>query len=166
MGRPNKARAVVIAERRNKAVQMRLAGLPYRVIAEKLGYSNQKVASADVTRALQLAAKAQQESSEDLLQIEIDRLDRMMAALWGKACEGDVKSVEAVERLISRRSSLLGLDLINRNGAENSDVVSLLGNLFAQIQATNGLVALPPGVGLDAVEAEDAEVVEAVEVVR
>jgi len=33
---------------------------------------------------------------------------------------------------------LLGLDLLNRNGAENSDVVSLLGNLFQVIQATMG----------------------------
>ncbi|MET7334353.1 hypothetical protein [Nonomuraea sp. NPDC005650] len=140
---------------------MRLAGLPYRAIADKLGYSSLAAASKDVTRALQMASKAQQESSEELLQIEIDRLDRMMASLWTKACGGDVKAVEGVERLIARRCALLGLDLINRNGAENSDVVSLLGNLFAQIQATNGQVALPA-----AIDIEDAEVVEAVEVLR
>jgi hypothetical protein len=164
MGRPNKARAVVIAERRTKAVQMRLAGVPYKTIADKLGYASQAAASKDVTRALQMASRAQQESSEQLLQIEIDRLDRMMASLWTQACGGDVKAVEAVERLISRRCTLLGLDLINRNGAENSDVVSLLGNLFAQIQATNGQVALPPA-SAD-IDIDDAEVVEAVEVVR
>jgi hypothetical protein len=142
---------------------MRLAGVPYKTIADKLGYGSQAAASKDVTRALQMASRAQQESSEQLLQIEIDRLDRMMAALWTSACGGDVKAVEAVERLIARRSSLLGLDLINRNGAENSDVVSLLGNLFAQIQATNGQVALPAVVVADA---EEVEVVEAIEVIR
>lgn len=139
---------------------MRLAGLPYRAIADKLGYASDAAASKDVTRALQMASKAQQESGEELLQIEIDRLDRMMASLWTKACGGDVKAVEAVERLISRRCTLLGLDMINRNGAENSDIVSLLGNLFQVIQATNGQVALPPSVVDDA----DFEV-EAVEVV-
>jgi hypothetical protein len=107
---------------------MRLAGVPYKTIADKLGYGSQAAASTDVTRALTMAARAQQESSEQLLQIEIDRLDRMVAALCTSACGGDVKAVEAVERLIVRRCTLLGLDLINRNGAENSDVVSFLGN--------------------------------------
>ncbi|MEU4511762.1 hypothetical protein AB0G05_19900 [Nonomuraea wenchangensis] len=143
---------------------MRLAGVPYRTIADKLGYGSLAAASKDVTRALQMASRAQQESSEQLLQIEIDRLDRMMASLWTKACAGDVKAVEAVERLISRRCALLGLDLINRNGAENSDVVSLLGNLFQVIQATNGQVALPAATS--DIDLDDTEVVEAVEVVR
>lgn len=129
------ARQIEIAQRRTKAVQMRLAGMSYSAITEQLGYPSSGAASKDVTRALRAASKAQQESSEELLQIEIDRLDRMMAGLWAKAITGDTKAVEVIEKLIYRRCQLLGLDLINRNGVADGDVVSLLGTLFAQIQA-------------------------------
>ncbi|MEU8276479.1 hypothetical protein ACFYOK_36005 [Microbispora bryophytorum] len=128
------ARKVVIAQRRTKAVQLRLAGLSYAAIKEQLGYASAGAASKDVTRALREAARAQQESAEELLQIEIDRLDRVMAGLWPKAIAGDTKAAEVVEKLIYRRSTLLGLDLINRNGIDDGDTVSLLGSLFQQLQ--------------------------------
>ncbi|MEU1883409.1 hypothetical protein ABZ470_39400 [Streptosporangium sp. NPDC020072] len=129
------ARQIEIAQRRNKAVQMRLAGMSYPAITEALGYKSSGAASKDVTRALRAASKAMQENSEELLQIEIDRLDRLMAGLWTKAIGGDTKAVETIEKIIYRRCQLLGLDLINRNGVSDGDVVSLLGTLFAQIQS-------------------------------
>ncbi|GAA1770057.1 hypothetical protein [Nonomuraea bangladeshensis] len=133
-----RARATVVAERRAKAVQMRIAGISPTIIAENLGYSSSAAVTKDITRSLQKAAKAEQVASEHLLQIEIDRLDRLMAAVWAKALSGDVKAVEQAEKLIARRCALLGLDLINRNGSENSDIASLLGSLFANLQARHG----------------------------
>ncbi|MEV4091434.1 hypothetical protein [Streptosporangium saharense] len=125
------AKRVEVAERRAKVVQMRLAGLSYEVIAERLNIKGgARSASKDMTRALAAASKAQQESAEQLLDLEIKRLDRLMAALWPKALEGDVKAVETCEKLITRRTYLLGLDQMNRNGAQDGDMMSLLGALF------------------------------------
>ncbi|MEV4749057.1 hypothetical protein AB0K21_21985 [Streptosporangium sp. NPDC049248] len=131
---------------------MRTAGISPTIIAETLGYASSAAAVKDITRAMQKAAKAEHLASEQLLQIEIDRLDRLMAAVWAKALQGDVKAVEQAERLIARRCSLLGLDLLNRNGSENGDVVSLLGSLFAQMQARH----VPAGITVDVVDAIEA----------
>ncbi|PRX66121.1 hypothetical protein B0I32_106257 [Nonomuraea fuscirosea] len=133
-----RARSVVVAERRAKAVQMRIAGISPTIIAENLGYSSGAAVIKDITRSLQKAAQAEQMASEQLLQIEIDRLDRLMASVWGKALSGDVKAVDQAEKLIARRCSLLGLDLLNRNGSENADIASLLGNLFSNLKARHG----------------------------
>lgn len=149
-----RARATVVAERRAKAVQMRIAGISPTIIAENLGYSSSAAVIKDITRSMQKAAKAEQMASEQLLQIEIDRLDRLMASIWGKALSGDVKAVDQAEKLIARRCSLLGLDLINRNGSENGDIASLLGNLFASMQARHGQDEVSVQV-VDAIEASE-----------
>lgn len=147
-----RARATVVAERRAKAVQMRIAGISPTVIAETLGYSGSAAVTKDITRAMQKAAQAEHMASEQLLQMEIDRLDRLMASIWAKALSGDIKAVEQAEKLIARRCSLLGLDLINRNGSENSDIASLLGNLFASLKARHGQDEVQVEV-VDAIEA-------------
>ncbi|MFG1709222.1 hypothetical protein ACFLIM_39130 [Nonomuraea sp. M3C6] len=147
-----RASATVVAERRAKAVQMRIAGISPTIIAENLGYSSSAAVIKDITRSMQKAAKAEHIASEHLLQIEIDRLDRLMASVWAKALGGDVKAVDQAEKLIARRCALLGLDLINRNGSENSDVASLLGNLFASLQARNA----PDEVTVEVVDAIEA----------
>ncbi|WP_433235485.1 hypothetical protein ACQPYK_25420 [Streptosporangium sp. CA-135522] len=134
---------------------MRIAGISPTIIAETLGYASNAAAVRDITRAMQKAAKAEHLASEQLLQIEIDRLDRLMAGIWAKALQGDVKAVEQAEKLITRRCNLLGLDLINRNGSESADVIGLLGSLFAQMQARH----VPAGVTtveiVDAIEASE-----------
>ncbi|MEV0149700.1 MULTISPECIES: hypothetical protein [unclassified Nonomuraea] len=131
---------------------MRIAGISPTIIAENLGYSSSAAVIKDITRSMQKAAKAEHIASEHLLQIEIDRLDRLMAAVWAKALSGDVKAVDQAEKLIARRCSLLGLDLINRNGSENGDIASLLGNLFASLQSRHGQDEVSVEV-VDAIEA-------------
>ncbi|MGW4639569.1 hypothetical protein ACWEN6_13625 [Sphaerisporangium sp. NPDC004334] len=151
------AKKIQLAQRRSKAVQLRLAGVTYDKIATQLGYAGAGAASKDVTRALQAAAREQHENSEELLRLEIDRLDRLMAAVWANALSGDVKSIEAAERLISRRCVLLGLDLINRNGVADGDVASLLGTMLEQLQQRHSTApALHAAAGVVDVEVLDA----------
>ncbi|MGI5293164.1 hypothetical protein ACQEVF_59000 [Nonomuraea polychroma] len=130
----SKARQVEISQRRYQAVQMRIAGVSPTVIAERLGYSGAASVSKDIDRALQKAAKNEQMASEQLLKLEIDRLDRIMASLWPKVIKGEVNAAETALKCINRRATLLGLDLINRNGVADGDMASLLGNLLIQLQ--------------------------------
>lgn len=131
----SKSRQVEISQRRHQAVQMRTAGVSPTVIAERLGYSGAAAVSKDIDRALQRAAKQEHLASEHLLRLEIDRLDRIMAALWPKVIKADVSACETALKTINRRAALLGLDLINRNGVADTDMASLLGSMLAQLQS-------------------------------
>jgi len=153
----SKARQVEIAQRRYQAVQMRIAGVSPTVIAERLGYSGAAAVSKDIDRSLQKAAKAEHMASEQLLRLEIDRLDRIMASLWPKVLKGEIAACEAALKVINRRSALLGLDLINRNGVADGDMASLLGNLLAQLQQRHAV----PDPDTDAIL--DAEVIREIE---
>ncbi|TMR99527.1 hypothetical protein [Nonomuraea basaltis] len=127
-------RKLEISERRYQALQMRIAGVSAVVIAQRLGYSSPQLVSKDITNALKKAAKQEAMAAEELLNLEINRLDRMMAAVWPKVIKGEVNAVEAALKIVNKRASLLGLDLINRNGAADTDMASLLGNMLLQLQ--------------------------------
>ncbi|SEU46566.1 hypothetical protein [Nonomuraea wenchangensis] len=150
-------RKLELAQRRNQALQMRIAGVSPTLIAERLGYNSPQAAAGDITAALKRAAKAEGLAAEHLLHLEIDRLDRMMAALWPKVLKGEVNAADTCLKIIHKRASLLGLDQINRNGAPDNDMASLLGAMLAQLQQRYQ-VADPD---LDAIAAADvhAEVV-------
>ena len=141
-------------ERRYQALQMRIAGVSNAVIAQRLGYSSPQRVSKDVTNALKKAAKQEAMAAEELLNLEINRLDRMMASVWPRVLKGEVNAVEAALKIVNKRSSLLGLDLINRNGSESGDIASLLGNLFASMQARHGQDEVSVQV-VDAIEASE-----------
>lgn len=121
-------------ERRYQALQMRIAGVSNAVIAQRLGYSSPQLVSKDITTALKKAAKQEGMAAEELLHLEINRLDRMMASVWPKVIKGEVNAVEAALKIVNKRASLLGLDLIHRNGAADNDMASLLGNMLLQLQ--------------------------------
>ena len=78
-------------------------------------------------------------ASEQLLKLEIDRLDRIMASLWPKVLKGEVNAAETAFKCINRRAALLGLDLINRNGVADRDMASLLGNMLIQLQQKHAI---------------------------
>jgi hypothetical protein len=64
---------------------LRQAGASYPQIARELGYSDAKGAQRAVEAGLQTAGR---EIAAELLPLELDRLDRLQLALWGKAMDG------------------------------------------------------------------------------
>ncbi|MER7363292.1 hypothetical protein [Nonomuraea wenchangensis] len=149
-------------ERRYQALQMRIAGVSNAVIAQRLGYSSPQLVSKDITTALKKAAKQEAMAAEELLHLEINRLDRMMASVWPRVLKGEVNAVEAALKIVNKRASLLGLDLINRNGAADNDMASLLGNMLLQLQQRHNVpdpdtdVILEAEVIQGAIEYDDA----------
>jgi hypothetical protein len=149
-------------ERRYQALQMRIAGVSNAVIAQRLGYSSPQLVSKDITTALKKAAKQEAMAAEELLNLEINRLDRMMASVWPRVLKGEVNAVEAALKIVNKRASLLGLDLINRNGAADNDMASLLGNMLLQLQQRHNVpdpdtdVILEAEVIQGAIEYDDA----------
>ncbi len=106
----SKAQRAVTAERRAKALQLRLGGMQYQQIADVLGYADRAAACKDITRALEAHSKDVQQSTETLRTAEVARLDMLQEAMWSDAMAGAFKSVETVLKVIDRRIRLLGLD--------------------------------------------------------
>jgi hypothetical protein len=104
---PGKAEAA--AERRLKALQLRMAGVPYRSIAAQLDVSLAQ-AHEDVQRELEVLAEKSQAEAAHVRTLELERLDAMTMALWQQARQGNQGAVDRVLRVMERRSRLLGLD--------------------------------------------------------
>lgn len=100
-------RRIAAAERKAEALKLRKSGATYDEIAEKLGLANKASAFECVQRAIRDITK---EPAKDVLELEISRLDAMLAGLWDKATDGDEKAVTSALRIMDRRAKYLGLD--------------------------------------------------------
>ena len=119
----SRAQQAATAERRSKAVAMRLAGLDFQTIADRLGYASRGAAPTDITRALEQNVAEMHRNADVLRQEELDRLNRLQAGAWAAAAAGDVKAIQAVLGIIDRRCKLLGLDAPVRHEVVTLDVV-------------------------------------------
>lgn len=119
----SKAQRAATAERRGKAIAMRLAGLDYETIAQRLGYASRGAACQDITRALEANVAEQNRSADVLRQEELQRLNRLQAGVWQAAVSGDTKAVDTALRIIDRRCKLLGLDAPVRHEVVTLDAI-------------------------------------------
>lgn len=110
----SKAQRAKTADRRGKAIALRLAGMDWQTIADRLDYSSRAAACVDVNRALEANLAEQSQAADTLREIESLRLDRLQAAAWPAAVKGDLKAIETVLKVIDRRIKLNGLDAPQR----------------------------------------------------
>jgi len=120
----NVGRSEQAAERRVKSLELRKAGLSYRQIGEQLGVSESQ-AWLDVKASLRALAKIEQGHARELRQLEVERIDALITALWVRARgrrvqheDGTIEDVppeypalDRVLRLMEARRRLLGLDV-------------------------------------------------------
>lgn len=93
--------------RRAEALALKLAGLTYAQIGDRLQIS-ERGAHDLVQRTIERAenrAAAQERALENL------RLDRAQMAIWPQVVAGDLKAVDTYLRLSARRAKLNGLDV-------------------------------------------------------
>lgn len=110
------SRVVRARERESQAVQLRIAGVSYEAIAQRLGMTPAGAYKA-VKRALRRVIEKTTEDAEELRRLEIGRLDRLLLAVWplatGRqpgAAGPDLGAVDRALRIIERRCELLGLN--------------------------------------------------------
>lgn len=101
-----------VLERRRQAMELRNAGATYQVIADQLGYASASAARKTVLQAYKVAIR---EPAEEVLDRELERLDTMLMALWGKARRGEVQAIDRVLKIMDRRARYLGLDRVQVN---------------------------------------------------
>lgn len=117
----SKAQAALTAKRRAQAIALRLAGMDFDTIAERLNYSSRGAATKDVWRAVEANRLEEKQAVDNLREVEGARLDRLQAAAWPKALKGDLKAIETVLKVITQRSRLFGLDAPVRTEVSGPD---------------------------------------------
>lgn len=111
----SKAQQMTTAQRRAQNLTLRLAGLGWDAIAERLGYSGKAAACKDFTRALDAARSTVKQTADEALEIEMLRLDRLQQAFWRPAMSADPKAGKLVLEIIDRRVKYKDMTGAQRN---------------------------------------------------
>lgn len=101
------ARRTEAKEKAARVINMRKAGIPWEVIAQRVGFKDKSGAYRCYERAIK---ELVQEPAEDLRQLELSRLDDLHVALWKAATEGNHGAIDKILRIMERRARLTGLD--------------------------------------------------------
>jgi hypothetical protein len=92
-----------------EAMNLRLEGLRYSQIAERM-HASEQYCWRLVQGELQWLSRQRAEAAEQVAQLELARLDEMFHGIWPKAKQGDLAAVDRVLQLMQRRAKILGLD--------------------------------------------------------
>lgn len=107
------ANDMTVEERAEKALAMRRAGKSYAEIGKELK-TNPGMVHRMVKAQLREVIDTMKEEAEEVLEMELSRIDAMMAAIYPKALQGHLLSVDRVLRLMERRAAFLGIDAPKR----------------------------------------------------
>jgi hypothetical protein len=102
-----------VGRRRGEAaVQLRLAGTSYEEIATALSFASPRAARIAVERGLSLQLTGA--NRDEMREIQLRRLERMLRAVWAKALDPDspeqMTAVRVGREIIDRICRLYGLD--------------------------------------------------------
>ena len=106
----NKLKEIEREIRRDKAMQMTLAGKSTRTIASQLGVVHTTIVR-DIAARLKISAKESQDKTEEYRELQRLRLEELREAVWPQAVEKvDLAAQDRALRLEIREAALLGLD--------------------------------------------------------
>lgn len=111
-GRKTSPEVVEAKVRAAQALKLRMEGKTFEAIAEELGYAGKQGAYDAVRRSL---AEITREPAEELIRLDLERLDAMWGVHYLNAQGGDVQALAACLKLMERRARLLGLDAPEKN---------------------------------------------------
>jgi hypothetical protein len=103
------AKRIEAAQRRIRALDLRLEGKTFRQIGEAMGVSEQRAWRLVTFELRRLNAKRAEQATE-LTRLQSERIDALLAALWPKALAGESAAVARVLDLLERQARLFGLD--------------------------------------------------------
>lgn len=131
-------KTLTIAAREARAVELRLEGCSFRVIAETLseefnqpGY-NESQAYGDVKNSLKKNQEEHRFNTNELRDVELQRYDDWLSKIMPKVKAGDVKAISTALMISQQRSRLLGLEMpveIKVTEMVDSELAQLLSTL-------------------------------------
>ena len=102
MGRKH-GRTIEGYEKDQKALELRKEGHSYESISEQLGYSTRSASYKAVMRRLR---DMDRPAVSMLRELEVQRLDAMLYAVWNDVLQGDAGAVSTALKISERRSRL------------------------------------------------------------
>jgi hypothetical protein len=108
-------KSIRLAQKRSAALDYRLQGHPYWKIGKALG-CHPSTAQSYVVRAMKDMLPV--EKRQEILAMEMQRLDMMQAAVYRNAEDGDIPSQEAVLKIMHARARYLGLYPDQKGGGQ------------------------------------------------
>src|SRR5919108_5356572 len=103
------ATRIAAVEKRLKALELRKRDLTYVQIGRALGVSDNR-AYALVISELDKVNQTRTELAEQVRRLELERLDRMLAALDLRIAEGEPVTINVALNIMARRAKLVRLD--------------------------------------------------------
>lgn len=100
-------RIKAITEKQLNALEYRKLGYSFKQIADALGYRGAQGAYEAVQAALRSVIR---EPAEEVLQLEVERLDALFVKPYASALQGDLQALSACLAVMGRKARLLGLD--------------------------------------------------------
>lgn len=108
------AELVPTQEKSYLAYNLKMAGLSMTEIAERLDYPSTNAAVMAIRNHIQEDARGQSsEFRQNLLQMELDRLDFMLSRIWPQIEHGDLKAVDSGVKIIQTQARIAGIDQID-----------------------------------------------------
>ena len=104
-----KNRAIRIVERRHKAMGLRRSGMSLEAIARECGVS-MKTTQLDIYTCLTELVELTAQETDAYRELELQRMDIMIKAIWPKVEAGDLWAIDRAVMLADRRAKFLGLD--------------------------------------------------------
>jgi hypothetical protein len=131
--------AIAAVDISDKAVQLRREGRSCAEIGKQLGCS-QSTAWEAINRWLVAKRADIKEAADDVREMELARMDEMMAGIYPTALQGDMQAIDRVLRIMERRAKLLGIDAPTRQevtGAEGGplDIRAVASEFKAKLMA-------------------------------
>ena len=108
------------AQRKARALELRQQGSTFQEIAREVGCGTTR-AYQYVNGELQKLAQQCEESATLLRTLESERLDRLQAAIWEQAENGELRAVDRILKVMERRAKLPGLDGPTKVAATDPD---------------------------------------------
>ena len=117
-----------------RALELRMEGMKFDDIATELGYNSKQAAFDAVSRELKAITR---EPAEEVLRLDLERLDRMWGIHYLNAQAGDAMALSSCMRIMERRARLLGLDAPAKNEVTGKDGAPIAPPVF-NISFENG----------------------------
>ena len=117
-GQKTRPETIECKKRAAQALELRIEGHSFSHIAEAVGYNSTQACFSAVTRAIREIIR---EPAQELVKIDLERLDGMWTASYKAAKNGDEKAVLSCMRIMERRAKLLGLDTPSKHELTGKD---------------------------------------------
>ncbi|MBP5930471.1 hypothetical protein [Streptomyces scabiei] len=115
----SKAQRAAAARKRAQATALRIAGVDWATIADRVGYASPGAACTAVSEALKANLREQTENVEELRVLTVARYDRLQAAFWPLAIqEKDKKAADIVLKCLAGRADVEGTKAPTRVNVE------------------------------------------------